>query len=96
MRKHDKTAKNKEKWREKHVVRRREKEMRVLNLQGSRSDVSLNRPDGYCQISNRQGYKRLDFKPSPSERFTLNNIIQRKICKKIIFPKVIFRTRMYK
>jgi hypothetical protein len=49
----------------------------------------------YCQIIDRQGRGRLDQRTSPSERSTVKAEIRGKNCRKIIFSKVSFRTRMY-
>jgi hypothetical protein len=44
----------------------------------------------------RQSRKRPDSRIGLSECFTLEAENRGKICKKTIFPKVSFRTRMYK
>jgi hypothetical protein len=48
------------------------------------------------QFIDRQSRKRPDSRIGLSGRFTLEAENRGKICRKIIFPKVSFRTRMYK
>jgi len=50
-----------------------------------------------CQIRDRQSRVRPDVRTYPSRRFTLEAEKLREICKKKkIYPKISFRTRMYK